>query len=289
MRGSVYERRDEIFVYNAVGIAPRYVFFMFFAEAFVYAVVGSVLGYILSQGTGRILTSLDLTGGLNMTFTSISTIFASLAITAAVFISTYFPARSAMEIAAAADDAGWALPEPDGDAMTFALPFTFDQRDRVAVLAFFERYFQDQGEGSAGKFFSGIPRLGLDESADPLCPEGYTPQLSTTIWLKPFDLGVSQEMTIWLPTDPETHEFIARIRLTRLSGTRESWKRLNVGFVSLVRKHFLFWRAVGPEERQVLFDEARRTLESATPVSDDLISPESSEAAALAGEGVSHG
>ena len=31
MRGSVYERREEIFVYNAVGIAPRYVFAMFFS------------------------------------------------------------------------------------------------------------------------------------------------------------------------------------------------------------------------------------------------------------------
>ncbi|NLF31541.1 MAG: ABC transporter permease, partial [Planctomycetes bacterium] len=61
IRGSVYERRDEIAVYNAVGIAPRYVFFMFFAEAFVYAVVGAVLGYFLSQGVGLALTTLGWT------------------------------------------------------------------------------------------------------------------------------------------------------------------------------------------------------------------------------------
>jgi hypothetical protein len=85
MKGSVYERRDEIYVYNAVGIAPRYVFFMFFTEAFVYVVVGSILGYLLSQGTGRVLTVIQMTGGLNMTFTSLSTIYASLAIAIAVF------------------------------------------------------------------------------------------------------------------------------------------------------------------------------------------------------------
>lgn len=265
MRGSVYERRDEIFVYNAVGIAPRYVFFMFFAEAFVYAVVGSVLGYILSQGAGRVLTALDLTGGLNMTFTSVSTILASLAITVAVFISTYFPARSAMEIAEAAEDAGWTLPEPQGDTMTFALPFTFDRRDRVAVLAFFERFLQDHGEGSAGPFFAGTPRVGISAEADPLAPDSCTPQVTTTIWLKPFDLGVSQEMTIWLPTDPETHEFIARIRLSRISGTRDSWQRLNMGFVRRIRKHFLYWRAVGPEERANLFEEARQMLQRQFP------------------------
>ena len=55
MRGSVYERKSEIYVYNAVGIAPNHVFFMFMAEACVYAVIGAVLGYILSQGTGPVL------------------------------------------------------------------------------------------------------------------------------------------------------------------------------------------------------------------------------------------
>jgi len=137
MRGSVYERRDEIFVYNAVGIAPRYIFAMFFSEAFVYSVVGSLLGFLLSQGLGRALTALGLTGGLNMTFTSINTIYASLAIMAAVFLSTLFPARSAMRIAAPAEEAGWKLPEPRDDRMTFALPFTFGAQDRIMVLAFF--------------------------------------------------------------------------------------------------------------------------------------------------------
>ncbi|MHC4885205.1 MAG: ABC transporter permease, partial [Planctomycetota bacterium] len=97
MKGSVYERKDEIFVYNAVGIAPRYVFFMFIAEAVVYAVMGALLGYLLSQGTGRILTELGWTGGLNMNFTSLATVYASLTITVAVFLSTWFPARSAMQ------------------------------------------------------------------------------------------------------------------------------------------------------------------------------------------------
>ncbi|NLF22890.1 MAG: ABC transporter permease, partial [Lentisphaerae bacterium] len=91
MKGSVYERRSEIFVYNAVGIAPRYIFFMFVAEAMVYAVVGSMLGYLLSQGVGRALTALGWTGGMNMNFTSLATVYASLAIAAATLLSTWFP------------------------------------------------------------------------------------------------------------------------------------------------------------------------------------------------------
>jgi hypothetical protein len=260
MKGSVYERTDEIFVYNAVGIAPRYVFFMFFAEAFVYAVVGSVLGYLLSQGSGRILTALDMTGGLNMTYASITTIYASLSIAAAVFISTYFPAKSAMEIATPAEDAGWGLPEPDGDDLNFDLPFSCDKHDRVAIMSFFDRYLRDHGEGSAGRFFAGLPSAGVSSGTAGSDTGGYIPQISSAIWLKPFDLGVSQEMTISMPFDTETGEYKARIQLRRLSGKRDSWLRLNYSFVSLIRRHFLHWRAVRTPEREEMFREARKLL-----------------------------
>lgn len=266
IRGSVYERRDEIYVYNAVGIAPRYVFFMFFAEAIVYAVVGAVLGYILSQGVGRTLTALDLTGGMNMTFTSLTTIYASLAIAGATFISTFFPARTAMEIATPADDAGWQLPAPQDDLLSFDLPFTFTHRDRVAVLSFFHRYLLDHGEGSAGRFFAGPPRIGLSDRLDELADQAYIPQIANTVWLKPFDLSVSQNMVISMPTDRETDEFKAHIELLRLSGTREAWLRLNHGFVSQVRKHFLHWRAVSEEDRWEMYTEGCQLMDEGTGV-----------------------
>jgi len=251
MKGSVYERRDEIFVYNAVGIAPRYIFFMFIAEAFVYAVVGAVLGYLLSQGTGSILTALGWTGGLNMTFAGLNAIYASLAVMVAVFISTYFPARSAMQIAAPADESGWKLPEPDGDRLAFNLPFTFNSHDRMAVLAFFHRFLLDHGEGGAGSFSAGPPEFGATEDVE------LVPQLLTQIWLKPYDLGVSQRMRISLPLDPETREFIANIEILRTSGTLEAWERLNHGFMVNIRKQFLHWRAVSDTQKQELFAQAR--------------------------------
>lgn len=261
IRGSVYERKEEIFVYNAVGISPRHIFFMFFAEAFVYAVVGSVLGYILSQGTGRLLTALHLTGGLNMTFTSLGTIYASLTIAASVFISTWFPARTAMKIASPGDDLGWKLPEPAGNRLSFHLPFTFDWHDRIAVLAFFRRYFIDHGEGSSGPFFTGAPELGVSDKTDPLNGDGCIPTLTVPVWLKPFDLGVSQLLVIALPRDPETGEFVAEITLIHRSGTLENWNRLNKFFVGRLREHFLYWRAVRPEERVEMFGEAKAKFE----------------------------
>jgi hypothetical protein len=264
MRGSVYERRSEIYVYNAVGIAPRYILAMFFAEAFVYAVVGSVLGYLLSQGVGRILSSLGYTGGLNMTFTSLSTIYASLAIVVAVFVSTWFPARQAMEIAAPAEESGWRLPEPDGDELSFDLPFNFRQRGRVAVLAFFERWLNEHGEGSAGPFFAGLPELVLLDEPDPVTSE-LVPGLTTSVWLKPLDLAVSQTLLIQTPHDAETGQFKARLVLTRSSGTREAWLRLNHAFVAGLRRHFLHWRAVSGADRDEMFGDAKQKLEARYP------------------------
>jgi hypothetical protein len=257
MTGSVYERREEIFVYNAVGIAPRYIFIMFMAEAMVYAIVGSVLGYLFSQGIGRILTELGWTGGMDMTYASLSTIYASLTIMAAVFVSTYFPARSAMEIAKPADETGWKLPEPEGDTLTFDLPFNFLSQARMAILIFFDRYLLDHAEGGMGSFSAATPRLVTEPSET----EGPIPSLATTIWLKPFDLVVSQKFVISLPRDQDTGQFKARISITRLSGTRESWLRLNKPFVLLVRRHFLHWRAVGQAEQEEMFVEARTKFE----------------------------
>jgi hypothetical protein len=259
MRGSVYERRSEIYVYNAVGIAPRYILVMFLAEAFVYVVVGSVLGYLLSQGVGRILTELGWTFGLNMTFASLSTIYASLAIGASVFVSTWFPARSAMDIAAPAEESGWKLPEPQGDVLAFDLPFNFRTRGRLAVLAFFERWLKEHGEGSSGPFFASVPELKLADAVDSITG-GPVPEMRLTVWLKPFDLGVSQELSITTPFDRETGLFKGRLVLQRNSGTSEAWLRLNRSFVADLRRHFLHWRAVPSAERDGMFAEAKQIL-----------------------------
>jgi hypothetical protein len=142
--------------------------------------------------------------------------------------------------------------------MAFALPFTFHADDRIAVLAFFHRYLEDHGEGGAGTFHAGMPACGVAD--DPL-NAAYAPTMITRVWLKPFDLGVSQDLTLTLPRDPETGEFIATVALDRLSGSRESWVRLNRSFVREVRRHFLHWRAVSPAQRAELLVEARAMLE----------------------------
>jgi hypothetical protein len=261
MRSSVYERRDEIYVYNAVGIAPNHVFFIFMAEACVYAVVGAMLGYLLSQGVGRALTALHLTGGMNLEYSSIETIYASLAIVAATLLSTVLPARDAARLASPADTPDWAVPKVQGDEMTLALPFTFTPHDRVAVVSYFARWLDANGAGSSGPFYCSAPAaLVREEPSGPGGTPEAVPVVASTIWLKPYDLGVSQRMEIALPTDPETGEYIARIRLVRLSGPLQTWARMIKPFLGTLRKQFLNWRVTTRADRGEMFAEARDLL-----------------------------
>jgi hypothetical protein len=263
MRGSVYERRGEIYVYNAVGIAPNHVFFMFMAEAAVYAVVGAMIGYLLSQGVGRVLTALNLTRGMNMNYSSIETIYASLAIVASVLLSTIIPARSAAKLAAPSETREWKMPPIVNDALEFDLPFTFTPYDRVAVLCYMHRWLDAHGEGGSGQFFASPSEIILRECPGEAAHVGALPAVVTTVWLKPYDLGVSQRVEILLPTDMETGEFIARVRMLRLSGTTASWERTIKPFMSLLRKQFLNWRAATEQERSEMYAESKTLIQNA--------------------------
>jgi hypothetical protein len=253
MRGSVYERRDEIYVYNAVGIAPHHVFFMFMAEACLYAVIGAVMGYVLSIVTGTVLMQAGVTRGLNMDYGSIDTVYVSVILVLSVLASTYVPARMAARLALPSEERGWSIPEATDGVRRFDLPFTFSARDRMAVLSYFSDWLDANGEGSSGPFFCGPPHVRVEQSR-----EGeWIPLVSATVWLKPFDLGVSQQLDIALPTDPQTGEYIARVRIQQLSGHAAAWGRTIRPFLRALRKQFLSWRAVSETYRQTLFDEMR--------------------------------
>ena len=98
--------------------------------------------------------------------------------------------------------------------------------------------------------------MGVAEPGSAGGDEPSVPFISAQIWLKPFDLGVSQQLTITLPEYTLTGQFIANIDLRHLSGTRESWLRLNRSFVTRLRRHFLHWRVVREDEREELWREA---------------------------------
>ena len=98
--------------------------------------------------------------------------------------------------------------------------------------------FSTTAREARGAFFSEKPELSLDPEPNPQGGSSYVPSITATIGLKPFDLGVSQKLAIAMPPDEEAREYKVRIEIQRLSGTRDSWLRLNKDFVSQIRQHF---------------------------------------------------
>jgi len=257
MRGSVYERKDEIYVFNSVGLSPTHIKALFLAEASVYAVVGAVGGYLLAQGIGAGVQAFGLAGGLTMNYSSLASVFVSVVIMGVVLVSSLFPARMAARLAAPAEMMTRQRHTAAGDLIEIDLPFVFNRRDRVAVIPYFVDWFHNYGEGSAGEFYCNDPLCGVVGGDG-----GAAPCVETTTWLRPYDLGVSQSVRIVVRHNPETGDNLAVVQMQRLSGDVDSWERCCHAFIGLLRKRFLTWRAVADGDRERLLDRGRILLEA---------------------------
>ncbi len=257
MMGSVYERLREIGTYSSVGLAPVHIAFLFLAESCVYAVLGAVSGYLLGQGIAKALFWKGHLLGLTLNYSSLSAMASSGLVMAVVILSTLYPAWQASRMAVPDITRRWNLPDPEGDRWQIAFPFTVGGQEVFGLFAFLTRYFDFHTEGSMGTFYTEGAQLST-LSTD----RGESHTIQTTIWLAPFDLGVSQ--TVLLRSRPTGDHNIYALDLTidRLSGDAASWKRCNQRFMNLIRKQFLIWRTISPEAKAYYRDEGQRLIES---------------------------
>ena len=93
---------------------------------------------------------------------------------------------------------------------------------------------------------------------------GYT--IDTTIWLAPYDLGVSQQVHFEAVPIGEHNIFAMTLTIDRLSGDVASWRRGNQGFMNALRKQFLIWRTVDPTNRAKYTEKGRELLAAPTAV-----------------------
>ncbi len=258
MMGSVYERFREIGVYSAVGLAPVHVAFLFIAEACVYAVLGTVSGYLMGQGVAKLLLWQDWLSGISLNYSASSAVAASILVMAVVILSTIYPARQASLMAVPDVSRRWKIPEPEGDDWRFEFPFTVGGNDVFGLCVFLTDYFQSHSGEAIGAFYTDGADLYRIGSAND--PEGYA--IHTTLWLAPFDLGVSQELRFEAEPAGEFNIYTLTLSLRRLSGEVASWRRVNQGFMNTLRKQFLIWRTVGPDDKAAYREKGMRILTS---------------------------
>ena len=106
-------------------------------------------------------------------------------------------------------------------------------------------YFDSYSEESIGTFYTDGANLSCETTS-----AGELYSIDMNIWLAPFDLGVSQHVTLQAIPDAEHNIYTVGLNLQRLSGEDASWRRVNQRFMNVIRKQFLIWRTVDGEAKE---------------------------------------
>lgn len=268
MIGSVYERKREIGVYTAVGLAPTHVSFLFIAEALAFAVISAVLGYLLAQTAAGLLSGTSLWAGMTANYSSLAGVAAMLLVIAVVLLSVIYPSKVAGEIAIPDVNRSWTLPEAEGGVISVNLPFLMRIREQEYAGGFLYDYYKSHQDISHGLFSTDDVKFAFECPWD--APEkGPHPgeidtaflelrscfRLTAMVWLAPFDFGIKERVDILFLPDMKNPGFMEiRVTLSRVAGEAGMWKRLNKGFLDNLRKQLLVWRSLDPEN-QVAYEE----------------------------------
>jgi hypothetical protein len=242
MLGSVADREKEIYTFSALGLAPPHVASLFFSEALVYSVLGGMGGYLIAQGSMKILTLLAAFGLVQVpeiNYSSTNAIVTILIVMATVLISAIYPAMKASKSANPGLLRSWRPPPPKGDVHEIVFPFTVSAYDLTGVVSFLKEHFDQFSDTGLGAFMA--------RDTERVYHEDGSLGLKAYLALAPFDLGVTEIFELRsAPSEiPGIDE--VKIRLTRKSGQPGDWMRLNRNLFDDLRTQFLLWRSIPKE------------------------------------------
>jgi hypothetical protein len=246
MLGSVYERTNEIGIYSSLGLAPVHIASLFVAESCVYAILGAIAGYLVGQSGSWLIYNVswlrEHLAGLNLNYSSLSAVVTTIIVMATVLLSTIYPARKASQIAVPGVERRWRLPDPVDDKIMMQLPFTVTGDQALGVNMFLKEYLEAHADYSLGHFSTGDVTLAEEQTE-----RGKGIDLSLMVWLAPYDLGVSERLTLRTVPSEDEDVFEIHVVIARESGDESSWLRVTRNFVNMLRKQYLLWRTFRPE------------------------------------------
>lgn len=242
MLGSVYERKKEIAVYNAIGLNPHHIGLFFLAESFVYGVIGSVGGYLIGQVLSSALKYSGLVKDINFNYSSLSVAYVIIFTVAIVLLSTIYPAMAAVRTAVPSGKRSWSMPPHKDNNMEVVFPFIYHPRIAAGILAYLQEYFARFTEVSIGDLIAvrTIQERAKDEKGRERFKLGYH------IALAPYDLGVTENIKFNLSYDDYVRAYRLILDIERVSGQDVNWVTTNRPFLEQLRKYLMRWRNLDP-------------------------------------------
>ena len=253
MLGSVYERKKEIAVFNAIGLNPHHIGMFFLAESFVYGVLGSVGGYLIGQVLSITLNQFGWAKDINLNYSSLSVAYVILFTIAIVLLSTLYPAIVATKSAVPSGKRKWSLPPHDGHEMRVVFPFIYHPRIAEGVLGYLREYFGRFSEASIGDLIA-TPEKHL-QTKDAKGRNKYTMEYHTA--LAPYDLGVTQRLVFDLGYDEHVQAYCLEMQIVRVSGQDSNWVTTNRPFLERLRKYLMRWRNLDISQQGLYVQESK--------------------------------
>jgi hypothetical protein len=254
MLGSVFERKQEIAIYNAVGLNPTHIVILFLAEAFVYGILGAVGGYLIGQLLSMGLNATGLVPGVNFNFSSLSVVYVIAFTVSLVLLSTIYPSLVATRAAVPSGQRKWSMPPHKGDAMEVALPFIYHESLLAGAVRYMEAYFERFTEASVGEMIAVQRGRGHERDADGR--EVY--HLDYDVALAPFDLGVTQKLRVRAGYDGVVGAYRLVLSIRRVSGQDSNWTTTNKPFLEKLRAYLMHWRNLSAAEHAAFAEAGRR-------------------------------
>jgi hypothetical protein len=262
--GSIVDRQKEIFTYSALGLSPRDVGTLFFAESSVIAVIGGMGGYLIGQLVSKGLNVMADAGLIEIpafNFSSLSSLITIGIVMLTVLLSTIYPALMASRSANPGVNRAWRMPKPDGDKLTFTFPFTVPEKSFGGIVAFIAEHFRNHGDAALDVFATADVRLFKVDS--------HRIGISAEVSLAPFDLGVFQRFRMTTrPSDIAGIDEVV-VEIERTNGAASAWMRGNQAFISDLREQFLVWRSLPQEAVNHYLAEAGKLVAAEAPAGGD--------------------
>ena len=241
MLSNVYERAKEIEIYSALGLSPYHVSGMFLAEAIIFSVVSSMLGYLVGIFLAKIINVFNLLPGVYLNFTVSIPIYSTLLSIIATLLASWYPVIRASKMVTPSFEREWKpKSKPKGDIWTINLPFVITtRREAKALLKFILEYLEQYKV--RGKIFTTLSLDFIDKENKVL--------LQAELQMSPYELGIIQRITLSI-IEERKDRYTFTLKMNRIEGPTRSWMRSSTIFVREIRKQFLIWRGLSLEEKR---------------------------------------